>query len=709
MTLAETLLRQLDDPTLSRDARAQLLCQLAADLERRGQYESARAALSELWQGVGQRPALEGLSELAAAEVLLRVGTLSGWFGSTRQLEGAQDAAKDLISESIARFRALGETTRAIAAQSELGLCYKRAGAYDEARVIYHEALKELAEDNGKGPQAEILLRLAIVEADTSHHNDALRILTDSAELFDESTDNALKGKFHNEFACVFTRLAKAERRPDYIDRAIIEYTAASHHFEQAGHTGYRASAENNLGFLLHLVGRYEEAHEHLNRARALFLSVKDKGRIAQVDETRARILLAQGMTRKAEHVIREAVRTLEKGGEQALLAEALTTQGRVLAKIGNFAESLSTLRRAAELAEMAGAVEDAGLALLTLVEEHIERVGEYEALDAYQRANNLLRQTQDAETIARVRNCASRIVSARLAAIRPKRERSLTDFWANFNLHERVRAYESRYIQRALIDAAGSVTRAARLLGFNHPAKLTCMLASRHQDLMRLRTPPERRRHGVLRVRAPQHTGQCKTPKATQPVTILHVEDSRVVAKAVKDMLESKGWKVELCENGTSAMSKLEGGSHYDLLIFDHGLPGANGLELIRYARSLSHYRQTPIIMLSASDFKAQALSAGANVFLRKPEDIDVLVETIKRLLDATTTGSYQNDKMKDAGHLQEEGFRLLRESTKLLEEARSALARGEHNEASELMRQSAEMRQESQELLDKAAKLLG
>src|SRR5438067_780378 len=159
MTLVETLLRRLDDPTLSRDERAQLRCQIAADLEHRGQYEAARDALAELWRGVGQRPPLEGLSEVTAAEVLLRVGTLSGWLGSARQVEGAQDAAKDLISESIARFQALGETAKAAAAQSELGFCYRRAGAYDEARVLYHEALKGLTDSSDPEPRAKTLLR----------------------------------------------------------------------------------------------------------------------------------------------------------------------------------------------------------------------------------------------------------------------------------------------------------------------------------------------------------------------------------------------------------------------------------------------------------------------------------------------------------------------------------------------------------------------
>jgi len=64
-------------------------------------------------------------------------------------------------------------------------------------------------------------------------------------------------------------------------------------------------------------------------------VNLKDSGSIAQVDETRARVLLAQGRNVEAEKVIRSAVRTLEAGGEQALLAEVLTTQGTVLARLG--------------------------------------------------------------------------------------------------------------------------------------------------------------------------------------------------------------------------------------------------------------------------------------------------------------------------------------------------------------------------------------
>ena len=203
MTLAETLLQQLENRALSRDERAQIQCRIAADFEYRGQYESAREVLAELWQGVGQRPVLKGLSELATAEVLLRAGTLSGWFASAIQDKDKQEAAKDLISESITRFEALGETIKASGALSELGFCYWREGRYDDARVIYTNALKKLTAKDDPEIRGTILIRLVLVESCCGRYSDSLRILTDSAKLFEESNNDALKGKFHNDLACV--------------------------------------------------------------------------------------------------------------------------------------------------------------------------------------------------------------------------------------------------------------------------------------------------------------------------------------------------------------------------------------------------------------------------------------------------------------------------------------------------------------------------
>lgn len=635
MTLAESLLRQLDDQTLSHDERALIRCEIAADFEHRGQYEAARDALGELWRGVGLRPALEGLTERTAAEVLLRAGALSGWLASIAQDEEGQRAAKDLISESITRFEVLGEPAKASAARSDLGFIYWREGAFDEARVVYEQALKRLPGTAADAElRAKVSIRLTMVEFSTGRLNDAFRILSDLAPVLEGSKNHALKGKFHNQLGCVLMFLGKAEHRRDYTDRAIIEYTAAAFHFEEAGHTSYRARAENNLGYLLYTAGRYDDAHGHLNNARILFISVKDKGSVAQVDETRARVLLAEGRTKEAERAAREAVRALAKGGEQGLYAEALMTQGLVLAKLGNYPESRNTLRKAAGVAEAAGAVEDAGRALLVLLEEHGEALAEREFLESYRRADKLLAGTQDAETIARLRECAGRIVDARLAALPPRRYRSTAEFWADFNLTEKVLAYEARYIRRALIDAKGSVTHAARLLGWDHHGTLQSILdeGGRHHDMAHLRTPLEKRKKSIIGV------GRRRAKR--RAVRILHVEDSEPIADAVRETLEALGWMVKTRADGAEAMKVLESDEPVNVLIFDYDLPGMNGVELTRRARTLPHRRRTPVIIFTGSDIEQEAWRAGASAVLHKPHELGRLPAMVMRLLSKATTG---------------------------------------------------------------------
>src|SRR5690242_3763194 len=135
MNFTRDLRHQILDPALSTDERARLRCRLAKQLEEMGQYEAAREAMDDLWSGFNDPPDLEGLEQQTVAEVLLRVGTITGWIGSIRQIEGAQQAAKDLMSESIVIFHSLGDYKKVAEAQTEIAVCYKREGALDEARV----------------------------------------------------------------------------------------------------------------------------------------------------------------------------------------------------------------------------------------------------------------------------------------------------------------------------------------------------------------------------------------------------------------------------------------------------------------------------------------------------------------------------------------------------------------------------------------------
>jgi tetratricopeptide (TPR) repeat protein len=282
------------------------------------------------------------------------------------------------------------------------------------------------------------------------------RLLTESAPLFGEGVSHRLRGIFHNELAIALRRLGTAERRQDFHDRAIIEYTAAAYHFEQAGREQYAASIENNLAFLPYKLGRYADAHEHLDRAQAALTRLKETGTLAQVDETRARVLVAEQRYRDADRALTGALKTLEQGDASALLADALTVQGVLRARLWAFDASINVLRRAAEVAEAVGAKTSAGQAALTLIEEHgaTKRLPPAEVCEAYQRADRLLKDTQDAEDVARLRACA-RVVIRRLGDT-PFHEK-------NFSLYGAVQDFKARLIGQALEETGGSVTKAAK------------------------------------------------------------------------------------------------------------------------------------------------------------------------------------------------------------------------------------------------------
>lgn len=498
--------------------RVRVLCARAKELAEAGEFEAARSMMGEFWNRVGERPRLGGLDESAQAELLLRAGALSGWIGSAQQISGAQEAAKDLISESASIFEQLGLDEKIAEARIDLAICYWREGGYDEARVTLQQILQSLG-DQPSEQKLRALLNCGLVERSSLRYHDALRIHREAESLFNESSNHALRGKFHNEFATVLKDLGLAEQREDYIDQALVEYAAASVHFEQAGHKRFRAAVENNLGFLFISLRRFGEAHDQLDQARSLFEGLKDRGMVAQVDDTRARAFIDQGLYAEAEAVAARSVRVLEEGDELSLLAEALTTHGRALAKLGNAQLAHSKFSEALATAQRAGDPESAGVAVLSIGEELTDHLPHSELYSYYRMAESLLAESQYPEIRVRLGECARRLMAVPLAQPSnevpaspqtngngsAKEHAAVTSAFTNSglqgSLEELVLNYEGDLIRRALESSGGSVTRAARLLGITHQG-LAFILNGRHRNLLSVRTPVKTRRRSIIRYR---------------------------------------------------------------------------------------------------------------------------------------------------------------------------------------------------------------
>lgn len=480
---------------LKPNAEALLRCQHALEQKDKGDYEGAQDLMGRFWGGVGERPNLEELHPSIAADVLLCVGVLTGWIGSKTQIEDAQETAKNLITESITYFESVGEVKKIAAARTEIAYCYFRDGELNEARTMLRETLTKLTTPGLT--RARALLKLAIVEEAASRYNDAQKILIDNASLFERLSDHTTKGQYHNQLATTSEEIAVAENRGDYFQRAIAEYKAADHHFKLARNPIFRASVKNNVGVVLYRLSRFKEAHKYLDEARRLTVSFRDKAQTAQIDWTRAEVLIAEGKLKEAESIANKAAKALQKSGHQCFVSDAFITQGIALARLGRTERAHFIFQKAIEAALRVNALNKAGLAALTLIEE-LGNLSPATLQAAYRQAREWLADSQSQDVLSRLNEAAGKFVSSVQADLSTEdaTEILLTRGCA---LQEKLLEVERETIRQALAQANGRVTHAASLLGMSYQA-LSYIIESRHKALLKERSPIRRRSRKTIK-----------------------------------------------------------------------------------------------------------------------------------------------------------------------------------------------------------------
>jgi CheY-like chemotaxis protein len=137
-----------------------------------------------------------------------------------------------------------------------------------------------------------------------------------------------------------------------------------------------------------------------------------------------------------------------------------------------------------------------------------------------------------------------------------------------------------------------------------------------------------------------------CRTPRRSlwdvslrQPI-ILYIERNATLRLFMNDMFELAGWHVHRLIDASFAESLLSSDQRFSLLLIADELPppnsirGRSGLEVITLTRSLPHRKELPILFCSIEDREREAKEAGADAFLRKPHDLFLMVDTIRRLI---------------------------------------------------------------------------
>ena len=114
----------------------------------------------------------------------------------------------------------------------------------------------------------------------------------------------------------------------------------------------------------------------------------------------------------------------------------------------------------------------------------------------------------------------------------------------------------------------------------------------------------------------------------------ILLIEDDLNMAMGLEFNLKKEGFIVTHCADGEAGLETLNK-NEFDLIVLDWMLPGADGLEVLRKVRQ--NNVSIPVLLLTARDSKediVEGLNSGADDYLTKPFDLNILMARIRSLL---------------------------------------------------------------------------
>lgn len=104
---------------------------------------------------------------------------------------------------------------------------------------------------------------------------------------------------------------------------------------------------------------------------------------------------------------------------------------------------------------------------------------------------------------------------------------------------------------------------------------------------------------------------------------TVLVVDDEPYIGRIIQLKLENGPYRVELVQDGRSALGRLHSEDPIHLILLDIMMPHVSGLDVLAELRQIPHRRTTPVIMLTAKGHETdreQAALLGATDFLTKP-----------------------------------------------------------------------------------------
>lgn len=118
----------------------------------------------------------------------------------------------------------------------------------------------------------------------------------------------------------------------------------------------------------------------------------------------------------------------------------------------------------------------------------------------------------------------------------------------------------------------------------------------------------------------------------------ILLVEDEEIQADLIKNHLLNHDYQVAVVQHAEAALSILEGQPDFDVIVLDRGLPGMDGLTMLRRIKARPNLSHIPVVMETSFDDVErirEGLSAGAYYYLTKPVQPTLLMAVVQAALE--------------------------------------------------------------------------
>lgn len=119
----------------------------------------------------------------------------------------------------------------------------------------------------------------------------------------------------------------------------------------------------------------------------------------------------------------------------------------------------------------------------------------------------------------------------------------------------------------------------------------------------------------------------------------ILIVEDDAPIREVLSEILQLDGYEVLTAGNGEEGLRRLAEGPPPHLILLDLMMPVKDGFTFRSEQRKNPQWREIPVIVLSAnSNLETRVASMGEKIpFLKKPVDLEVVLETVRNCVDGS------------------------------------------------------------------------